>query len=250
MAALPAIIWWYGFDLAHLLDLATDGAAVTLIVCISTPIQVLLLVLFARRRSPSATDYLGLALPRKSGVVAGILAVVIFILVVNGITWLLGRNIVSDFQLNIYRTASATGYLTRLWLAVVVIAPIGEETLFRGFLFRGWHRAPHDAWPVIIVTALLWAIIHPQYDLYFLAQVFAFGLVLGWFRWITGSTILTMLMHGLINCEGMIETFMRLATDTAPRAAATSAVAFYNLVEFEGSSRSSIYLDAIGTVMC
>ena len=225
VAAVPAIIWWYGFDLAHLFDLAADGVAVTLIVCISTPIQVLLLRYW---RGSGAR-----ALPTISALRCRVKA--------NSCRhtcrrdphcrgeWdhlALGRNIVSDFQLNIYRTASATGYLTWLWLAVVVIAPIGEETLFRGFLFRGWHRAPHDAWPVIIVTALLWAIIHPQYDLYFIAQVFAFGLVLGWFRWITGSTILTMLMHGLINCEGMIETFMALATDAAPRAAAASAVAF------------------------
>jgi CAAX prenyl protease-like protein len=39
-----------------------------------------------------------------------------------------------------------------------VVAPIGEETLFRGFLFRGWHRSPRDAWPVI-VTASLWALV-------------------------------------------------------------------------------------------
>jgi membrane protease YdiL (CAAX protease family) len=210
IAALSAIIWWYGVDLARLLDLAADGVAVTLIICISTPVQVLLLALLARRTGTSATDYLGLTLPRKSALVAGILTVVIFILVGNGITWLVGRNIVTDFQLNIYRSASAAGYLPWLWLAVVVVAPIGEETLFRGFLFRGWHRTPHDAWLAMIVTALLWGIIHPQYDLYFIVQVFAYGLVLGWFRWVTGSTILTILMHGLINCEGMLETFLTL----------------------------------------
>jgi CAAX protease family protein len=143
--------------------------------------------LLARQKGASATDYLGLTLPRKSGVVASILVVVIFILVGNGITWLLGRNIVTDLQLNIYRTASAAGYPPWLWLAVVVGPPTGEETLFRGFLFRGWHRTSPDAWLAIFVTALLWGIIHPQYDLYFIAQVFAYGLVLGWFRWVTGS---------------------------------------------------------------
>ena len=108
MAALPAIFWWYGLDLAHLLDLAADGVAVTLIICISTPVQILLLALLARPTGASATDYLGLTLPRKSALVAGIFAVVIFILVGNGITWLLGRNIVTDFQLNIYRSASGS----------------------------------------------------------------------------------------------------------------------------------------------
>jgi uncharacterized protein len=87
-----------------------------------------------------------------------------------------------------------------------VVAPIGEETMFRGFLFRGWHRAARDAWPVIIVIALLWALSHLQYDAFSMAQVFSSGLVLGWFRWKTGSTIPSMLLHGLLNCESMLET--------------------------------------------
>jgi uncharacterized protein len=53
-----------------------------------------------------------------------------------------------------------------LWLTLVVIAPIGEETLFRGFLFRGWYRVPLDVWPVIIVTSSIWALSHVQYDLF------------------------------------------------------------------------------------
>jgi uncharacterized protein len=208
LAGLIVLAWWSGVSLSSLSDFAADGVAAVLMICVSTPVQVLVVVLMARQTGASAVDYLGLTLPRKSDVVVGIIAAVIFILVVNGISLLLGHNIVSQFQLDIYRTASTAGYLPWLWLTVSVVAPIGEETLFRGFLFRGWHRAPHDAWPVIIVTALLWGFIHLQYDLYYVAQVFAYGLLLGWFRWVTGSTILTMLLHGLINCEGMLETFI------------------------------------------
>jgi membrane protease YdiL (CAAX protease family) len=82
--------------------------------------------------------------------------------------------------------------------------------LFRGFLFRGWRHSRRDVWFVIVLTALLWAIVHLQCDPYVIAQVFAYGLVLGWLRWVTGSTILTMLLHGLINFEGMLETFVAL----------------------------------------
>jgi membrane protease YdiL (CAAX protease family) len=208
--ALPVLIWWYGLDLVQLAHLAADGVAITLIVCISTPVQVLLLVLMARRRGTSVVDYLALTLPRKRDVVVGLIAIVICIIVGNGISWLIGGAIVSQFQLDIYRTASAAGYLPWLWLTLVVVGPIGEETLFRGFLFRGWHRTPRDVWLVIFVTALFWAIAHLQYNLYFLTQVFVSGLVLGWFRWKAGSTILTMLLHGLFNFEGMVETFLTL----------------------------------------
>jgi len=89
IASLTTLIWWYGLSVAQLPDFASDGVAVTLSICISTPIQVLLLALMARHRGVSSACYLGLTLPRTSDVVVGIIAVVIFILVSNGIFWLL-----------------------------------------------------------------------------------------------------------------------------------------------------------------
>ena len=136
----------------------------------------------------------------------GIIAVAILAVAADGISWILGYNLVSQFQLDIYNSASAAGWLPWLLLTLVVVAPIGEETLFRGFLFRGWHRTSRDSWAVIMITALLWALTHVQYNPYFMAQVFVIGLVLGWFRWKSGSTILTMLLHGLVNFEGVVET--------------------------------------------
>ena len=90
MAALTALIWWNGLDPAQLLDLVGDGVAVTLIVCISTPVQVLLLALIARQTGANAADYLGLRLPRKSDVVVGIIVVVVFIAVARGPAGCLG----------------------------------------------------------------------------------------------------------------------------------------------------------------
>ena len=49
---------------------------------------------------------------------------------------------------------------------------------------------------------------HVQYDFLVIAQVFVFGLLLGFFRWASGSIILTMLMHALVNFEGMLETLL------------------------------------------
>ena len=158
----------------------------------------------------SAADYLGLIWPRRGEVVFGVTAMVVMIVAGNVLSWLLGRNLVTPFQLDIYKTASAGGWLLWLWLAIVVFTPIGEEILFRGFLFRGWLRSPRDVWPVIVVTSLLWALIHVQYDWYTIGQIFVFGLLLGWMRWATGSTLLTILLHALINSEGMIETFVDL----------------------------------------
>ncbi len=210
IAALMALGRWYGSALGHLPDFSGDGTAVSLVIFVSTPVEVALLLLFAQRRGASAAEYLGLIIPRRADVIFGIATIVVMIIIGNVLSWLLGRLIVTPFQLDIYRTAAAAGWLPWLWLGVVIVTPIGEETLFRGFMFRGLLRSPDDAWLAIGVTATLWALIHVQYDWYVISQVFAFGLVLGWLRWASGSAILTMLLHALINFEGMLETFVSL----------------------------------------
>ena len=204
--ALTALVWWYGLSLTHWSDLMGDGVLVTLSVYIATVVQTALLALMARPTGAGPANYLGLILPPRRDLVLGIGIVAIFGAAADGVSRILGLNPVTQFELDIYRSASAAGWLPWLGLAIVVVGPIGEETLFRGFLFRGWHRSPRDAWLAIIVTALLWAMSHVQYNLYLIAQVFLYGLVLGWFRWKSGSTILTMLLHGLVNFLGMLET--------------------------------------------
>jgi membrane protease YdiL (CAAX protease family) len=206
MVALLVLMRWYGFSLTRWSDLVTDGVLVTVSVCIATAVQLALLVLVTWRTGAGAAAYLGLTAPPKRGLLLGIIAVAILTAAADGVSWILGYNLVSQFQLDIYNSASAAGWLPWLLLTLVVVAPIGEETLFRGFLFRGWHRTSRDIWAVIIVTALLWALTHVQYNPYYMAQVFGIGLVLGWFRYKSGSTILTMVLHGLINLEGTVET--------------------------------------------
>ena len=210
IAALFALTFWYGQGLAHLPNFSGDGVAITLVIAVSTPVQVGLLALFARRTGINAADYLGLKWPSRGELLFGLAAMVGLIVAGNLVSWLLGQNIVTPFQADIYTTASASGWLLWLLIAVAIVTPIGEEILFRGFLFRGWLRAPRDAWPVIIVISLLWALIHVQYDWYVIGQIFVFGLLLGWLRWASGSVILTILLHALINAEGMFETFVNL----------------------------------------
>src|SRR5690606_37635196 len=143
--ALTVLTWRYGAGPGSLPDFTGDGVAVSLVILTSTPIQVALLWLMARQAGEPAA-YLGLTVPRRGEVLLGLIVLAAFILIGNTVTWLAGRDIVTSFQSDIHRTASAAGWLPVLWLAVVVVAPVGEEMLFRGFLFRGWHRSPRDVW--------------------------------------------------------------------------------------------------------
>jgi hypothetical protein len=93
-------------------------------------------------------------------------------------------------------------------VAIVFVAPLGEEIVFRGFLFRGLMRPGYEL-HAISAIALAWALLHMQYDWLGMAQIFVLGLMLGWFRWASGSTTLTVVMHVLINFEAMIETAIK-----------------------------------------
>jgi membrane protease YdiL (CAAX protease family) len=94
--------------------------------------------------------------------------------------------------------------------AAIVLAPAGEEVLFRGFLFRGWARSPRSIWPAIVVISIAWAALHIQYDWVGILQIFIVGLFLGWIRWRSGSTLLTFLLHALFNLEATVETVLRV----------------------------------------
>lgn len=210
-AALAALGWWFGTSPGRMPDFSGDGVAITLVIFVSTPIQVGLLVLFAQRTGASAAAYLGLVIPKRSELVFGAVATVSAIVILNIVSWLVGHGLVTQFQTDIFRTAGAAGVMPQvlLWFAVIVLTPLGEETLFRGFLFRGWLREPRDVWPVIVATSLVWALVHVQYDWYVTGQIFVFGLLLGWIRWATHSTLLTIVLHAIINTEGMIETVVQ-----------------------------------------
>lgn len=58
------------------------------------------------------------------------------------------------------------------------------------------------------MSAALWAAIHVQYDLYGMATIFVFGLLLGAARLSTASLLVPLGMHALANLFATIEAAM------------------------------------------
>jgi membrane protease YdiL (CAAX protease family) len=187
-------------------EIRYDGALVALVTLTTNPIQIALLAAVARWRVGSAMEYLGLTRFSRQDFLVGILAVAGLIALLDGISYLAGLDIVSPFQTEAFTSARADGWMWPLLLAIVVVGPAGEEIMFRGFLFRGWVVPGARGAIAIVVIALIWAGMHVQYDWFGIGQVFLTGLVLGWLRWRSGSTLLTILLHVLVNLEGSLET--------------------------------------------
>jgi membrane protease YdiL (CAAX protease family) len=82
-------------------------------------------------------------------------------------------------------------------LVAVVMAPVLEEITFRGF-FYGALRARFPAWVAILVSAGLFAGIHPQ-GLIGLPMLMAIGAMLAALREWRGSLIAPIVAHGCTN---------------------------------------------------
>jgi membrane protease YdiL (CAAX protease family) len=183
-----------------------DGAALAVALLVGSPIQVITLALAARMTGENLFAYLALNAPRQREVAIAVTGLALLILIGDGLTLVLGRDLASPFELDIHRTALAEGALLPLWIAMIVVAPVSEEILFRGFLFRGFIHEPRDALPGILAISLIWAVLHFQYDWFGTVLVFVLGLFLGLVRLWSGSTTLVILLHMLVNVESVVET--------------------------------------------
>jgi membrane protease YdiL (CAAX protease family) len=191
-------------------DPLTNGPLLAQITLVSTIVQVAMTALAARLAGWRATEYLGWAVPGAGIALVATAITAVFVLGYDALTYFLHRDVVTSFQTEAYRSAQTAGKVPQLWLSFVILAPLGEELLFRGFLFRGWVQTSRDVVPGIAFISALWAVIHVQYDWFGMLQIFLIGLILGWARWRSGSTLLTFLLHGLINAWAMIETVAAL----------------------------------------
>ena len=85
------------------------------------------------------------------------------------------------------------------FISVVLVAPVIEEFLFRGFLYSQLRRSFLKDWGAIVVSSLVWTAIHFQYEIGILFFLFLFGLFLGYFRIKYNSLLIPIALHAINN---------------------------------------------------
>jgi uncharacterized protein len=98
----------------------------------------------------------------------------------------------------------ATQPVWLFWAAAVIAAPVFEEVMFRGFLFRGFQASFLGTSGAIGLTAVLWAALHIQYNLYGIVFIAVTGILFGLARARTGSLIVPLILHALLNFSDMV----------------------------------------------
>lgn len=93
----------------------------------------------------------------------------------------------------------STQYPILLYLGVAIGAPLVEEFIFRGAVWRGWCASRLALPGTLLLTSAFWAILHLQYPPVIIAYIFCLGLVLGLAREKTGNLWVPVWMHALNN---------------------------------------------------
>jgi uncharacterized protein len=140
----------------------------------------------------------------------------------------------SDFWINIFNTLLGDGFST--WkgiLAVVVIAPIVEEIIFRGLILRGFLKH-YSVRKSIIISALLFGIVHMN-PWQFVSASFA-GIILGWWYVKTDSILGPVFGHALNNGMSFIVGLIGVS------------IPGYNAA-FDTAKHQPLWFDLLGVIM-
>lgn len=130
------------------------------------------------------------------------IAMLVLILFSELITIILKKPIVPEFMTTAY---FSTNHPWFLFFAIIIAAPFLEELYFRGFLFEGVKKTAIGPIGAILITSVLWSVIHLQYDLHGIMIVFFIGLLMGYIKHRTGSIYLTIFLHALNNAIACVE---------------------------------------------
>jgi membrane protease YdiL (CAAX protease family) len=197
--------------LNYVQSLASNGLVVALSSIVSAVAGIAIIYLFVRVRGNSSLgDYIGLRRVNWKTLLAVAVVFVITLgatLVLENLAGASAESSNSSFMIDTYRTA---GWLPLFWIAVAGFAPAFEETFFRGFLFAGLVRSRIGVWGAVIITSLVWASLHAQYNLAGMAEILLMGIVLGVLRYKTRSLWSTILFHAAWNLVALIGTALAI----------------------------------------
>lgn len=170
------------------------GPATALAVLLAAPVALGLVWILSRVRLPPSR-VLALVKPTFRQILVWSGALLAFLVASELLAGWLDRPPVPDFVKGLWTTTEGP-FVPLLILAIVIVGPLFEEIVVRGFLFHGLG----EGWAAILITTVLFTAAHAgQYDAFDLGWVAALSLVLGLARKQSGSTLLTIGLHILVN---------------------------------------------------
>ena len=188
--------------------LGSNGLFTVIVEFVTVPLVIGLVLLFAKiRKNITIVQYLSLHRVSLKQLIKWCLVTFVFMACSETLSFLLGRPIVPEYMISIYTTVY---FVPLLWFAFIIAAPLSEEIFFRGFLFKSLEHSKIGPIGAVIITSVIWSLLHTQYDLYAMVVIFIGGLLLGFVRLRTNSIYTTIAMHALWNLAATVEVAIHL----------------------------------------
>lgn len=187
-----------------------QGSVVSLSVILNfifLTVMTFLIVASKVRSTRQLLNYLGFRRFTPNIALQGLLLLALFIIGNEIVSQLLDRTPM-DFVDPLFASMESKWLLV---VVIVLIAPLYEELLFRGLLWSAIEEQFARRQGIIIasiVTSMLFAIIHLQYELFEMGAIFILALIFCYFRIKSHSTLLPMLLHIVNNGVAMVIYFM------------------------------------------
>jgi membrane protease YdiL (CAAX protease family) len=194
-------------DLVAMTHFVSGGLTISLSVITGLPAVLLAAWVATHFSRTPFVDYLALRWTSWQNFLIGAVSLAVLVGGWDLLSRALGREVQPGFMGEVLKSAQADGALWVLVIAFCVAAPISEEVLARGFLYRGWSESRLGVVGAIILSSMAWTAMHLQYDWFFFGEVFSIGLLLGYLRYRSNSTWLTIVIHGLNNFAATVQTF-------------------------------------------
>ena len=207
-----AVVAWFvlrqdgPIDMAAAIHVVGSGLTISLSVIMGLPAVLAALWIAIRLTRTAFDDYLALRGTSWIHFLVGAIALAALVLGWDMVSRAAGREVEPGFMGDVLKSARADGALWVLAVAFCIAAPVTEEFFARGFLYRGWSESFLRPVGAIVLSSMVWTILHLQYDWFFLGEVFSIGLLLGYLRFRFNSTWLTIFLHGLNNLAAVVQT--------------------------------------------
>jgi uncharacterized protein len=193
---------------AAVTTVVSHGLTIALSVITGLPAVLAALWVAIRIKGIGFSDYLALRRFSRTDLLIGTVALIVLVMGWDALSRFTGREVEPGFMGDVMKSARQDGALWLLVLSFCVAAPVTEEFFARGFLYRGWSESFLGPIGAIILSSLVWTGLHLQYNWYFLGEVFSIGLLLGYLRYRSNSTWLTIILHGLNNLAAVAQTIL------------------------------------------
>jgi len=163
---------------------------------VASPLTIAVLWIAVRMARREFAEYLALNWPSSGELLRALAITVVLLFAESWVGYAVGEK---EMTLNAYADTRQSGGFLIFLIGGCLAAPIVEEFVVRGFRLRGWSQSFLGPVGAIVLTSVVWGLMHTQYDWFGRSCIFVSGLALGHFRWRSNSTWLTVMVHSATN---------------------------------------------------